>query len=118
MMPAMAMTIPVYLATGPTDMRKSINGLSLEVSEYFDVDIFSRALFAFCNRNRNLVKVLYWDANSFCLWTKQLQRGCFKWPQEGEDVLYITSREFGWLLSGLELKQAEKLPQNNYRKIS
>ena len=118
MLPVMTMTIPVYLATGATDMRKSINGLSVEVSEYFDVDIFSKALFAFCNRNRNLVKVLYWDSNGFCLWTKQLQRGRFKWPLEGENVLNITSREFGWLLSGFELNQTSKLPFAQYRKIT
>lgn len=118
MVPAMAMSIPVYLATGATDMRKSINGLSLEVSEFFEVSLFSRALFAFCNRNRNLVKVLYWDSNGFCLWTKQLQRGRFKWPQEGDDVLNITSREFGWLLSGLDLNDTKKLPENRYEKIS
>ncbi len=118
MLPAMAMSIPVYLATGATDMRKSINGLSLEVSEFFEVSLFSRALFAFCNRRRNLVKVLYWDSNGFCLWSKQLQKGCFKWPQEKEDVLSITSYEFGWILSGLELKQAERLPFPEYQKIS
>ncbi len=40
----------VYLATGVTDMRKSINGLSLMVSEQLAHDPFSGRVFVFCNR--------------------------------------------------------------------
>jgi transposase len=40
----------VYLAIGFTDMRKSINGLSLIVSEQLAHDPFSGSVFVFCNR--------------------------------------------------------------------
>jgi transposase len=56
----------VYLALGATDMRKSINGLSLLVEEQFELDLFTGNLFAFCNRRRDMVKVLYWALNGFC----------------------------------------------------
>ncbi|WP_221900689.1 IS66 family insertion sequence element accessory protein TnpB [Bathymodiolus platifrons methanotrophic gill symbiont] len=36
----------VYLATGVTDMRKSINGLSLIVSEQFGHDPFNGSVFS------------------------------------------------------------------------
>ena len=98
-------SIPVHLATGSTDMRKGINGLSAEVYEYFDADIFSNSLFAFCNRSRKIIKILYWETNGFCLWVKQLQKGCYKWPENEDDVLKITSRELAWILSGLDVKQ-------------
>ncbi len=58
----------IYLALGATDMRKSINGLALIVSEQFDSDLFSGSLFAFCNRKRDLVKILYWESNGFCIY--------------------------------------------------
>lgn len=58
----------VYLAVGNTDMRKSINGLSILVEEYLEMNPFSGHLFAFCNRRRNMIKILYWDRNGFCLW--------------------------------------------------
>ena len=48
----------VYIALGATDMRKSVNGLSLLVEEYFELDLFSGSLFAFCNRKRNMVNKL------------------------------------------------------------
>ncbi len=62
--------ISVYIAVGVTDMRKSINGLSLLVQEEFDVDLFSGCLFAFCNRRQDIVKILYWAENGFCIWMK------------------------------------------------
>ncbi len=59
----------IYLAVGSTDMRKAINGLSILVEDQMDLDPFSGHLFVFCNRRRNMVKILYWDRNGFCLCT-------------------------------------------------
>ncbi|SMP65712.1 Transposase IS66 family protein [Anoxynatronum buryatiense] len=42
--------IQVYLAVGPTDLRKSIDCLSVIVQEHFQLDTFSRGLYVFCNR--------------------------------------------------------------------
>lgn len=93
----------VYLALGTTDLRKSINGLSILVDQHFELNPFAGNLFAFCNRRRNLVKILYWDRNGFCLWQKRLERDNFRWPSSEGDVLEIGSRELMWLLDGLEL---------------
>ena len=50
----------IYLACGVTDMRKSINGLSSLVQEYFNLDPFEQAYFVFCNRQRNRNTHLGW----------------------------------------------------------
>jgi transposase len=55
----------VYIATGVTDMRKSINGLSIMVAEQLALNPLSEHLFCFCNRKRDIVKILYWDRNGF-----------------------------------------------------
>ena len=68
---------PVYLATGATDMRKSINGLAQEVYSYFEADLFSGSIFAFCNKRKKIVKLLYWDGTGFCLWMKRLDKNRF-----------------------------------------
>jgi len=47
----------VYLAVGSTDMRKSINGLSILVEDALEMDPFSGYLFAFSNRQRNQIKI-------------------------------------------------------------
>lgn len=98
----------VFLALGATDMRKSINGLSVIVGEQMGQDIFSGHLFVFCNRMQTILKVLYWDQNGFCLWQKRLEKDRFKWPVSRKDVLGITSRELAWLIAGFNISQAHK----------
>ena len=48
----------VYLISGVTDMRKSIDGLSLIVAETLEMDPFSESWFIFCNRPRDKCKRL------------------------------------------------------------
>lgn len=95
----------VYLALGNTDMRKSINGLSILVESSMELDPFSGGLFVFCNRRRNILKVLYWDRNGFCLWQKRLEKHRFRWPRGESDVFQIDQRELMWLIEGLEIEQ-------------
>jgi len=100
--------VKVYIALGATDMRKSINGLSLIVAEQFELDLFGNSLFAFCNRRRDLVKILYWAENGFCIWMKRLEEDVFRWPDSEQEVQEISPTALGWLLSGLDLQHAHK----------
>ena len=97
--------VKVYVVPGVTDMRKAIDGLSMLVEEQLELDPFSGHVFAFCNRRRDMVKVLYWDRNGFCLWQKRLEREEFKWPETAEEVLCLDMRQLGWLLEGLSVYQ-------------
>ena len=97
--------LQVFLAVGATDMRKSINGLCLMVQMQMALDPFTGHLFAFCNRRRNMVKILYWDRNGFCLWQKRLERHRFVWPESQTQVLGLDGRELHWLLEGLDIRQ-------------
>lgn len=101
-------TIQIYLALGVTDMRKSINGLSLIVSEQFELDLFAGSLFAFCNRKRDLVKILYWNENGFCVWMKRLEKDIFQWPDSEHEVMEIDQSSLDWLLHGLDMQQAHQ----------
>ena len=109
-----SVNINVYLALGSTDMRKSINGLSILVSEQMDLDPFSGHLFAFCNRKRNMLKILYWDRNGFCLWHKRLEKHSFKWPASKKEIMSIGKRELAWLMDGLDIRQRETHERLNY----
>lgn len=100
----------VYLATGATDLRKSIDGLAILVTESFNLDPFSRNLFVFCNRKRDKIKILEWDTNGFWLYYKRLEKGTFKWPNDSNSkTILISDREFRWLLDGLSINQKEAL---------
>ena len=69
--------VRIYIKPGATDMRKQINGLSIIVEEELKMDIFRGNMYMFCNRNRRILKILYWDRNGFCLWLKRLEKDKF-----------------------------------------
>jgi transposase len=97
---------PVYLACGYTDMRKSINGLSAIVEGSFKLDPFDGALFVFCNRQRNRLKILSWEDNGFWLHLKRLERGHFKWPAAGEEAaMTLTAEELTLLIKSPGVEQ-------------
>lgn len=98
----------IYLAVGSTDMRKAINGLSILVEQAMDLNPFSGDLFVFCNRQRTIIKILYWDHNGFCLWHKRLEKHKFKWPDSRVDVMTIATKQLSWLLAGLDFTSAHQ----------
>src|SRR5919109_2300598 len=101
----------VYLATGVTDLRKSIDGLAVLVQEGFGLNPFSPCLFVFCNRERNKLKILHWEHNGFWLFYRRLERGTFQWPRASTNSpMAITPRELRWLLDGLSLEQKKAHP--------
>ena len=89
----------VYLACGHTDMRKQINGLAAIVEGSFGLDPFSSALFVFCNRSRDRIKILEWDGDGFWLYFKRLEKGRFRWPDSaGSKTMTLTGEELHMLL--------------------
>lgn len=98
----------ICLRLGVTDMRKSINTLSILVQENMGMDPFSNSLYVFCNRRLDNIKALYWDQNGFCLWQKRLEKERFVWPETEKDILEISRPQLEWLLSGLDLTKAHK----------
>lgn len=102
----------VFLALGGTDLRKGIDGLSVLVANCLSRDPFSGHVFAFCNRQRDTVKLLLWDQNGFWVLHKRLERQRFRWPRTESEVMELSVRELNWLLDGLDplqLKGHQKL---------
>jgi transposase len=96
--------VVVYLCREVVDMRKSINGLSILVEEGLALDPFQPALFVFCNRKRDKVKILYWERTGFVLWYKRLEKNRFAWsPPRSDDVVPLSGRELNWLLDGIDV---------------
>lgn len=95
----------VYLACGKTDMRKQINGLAELVTNSFCLDPFNAAIFVFCNKNRDRIKILEWDGDGYWLYFKRLEKGRFRWPGEGtEATILLSGEELEILLGGAKVE--------------
>jgi transposase len=100
----------IYLACGHTDMRKSIDGLSAIVKLSFKLDPFSAAIFAFCNRSRDRIKILEWEGDGFGVYFKRLEKGRFNWPtvNENEVTMMLSGEDFSHLLGSPKVIQKIK----------
>lgn len=94
----------VFLHRDVVDFRKSINGLVGIVEDELEHDAYTGALFVFCNKARDKLKILYWDKTGFALWYKRLEKQKFKWPNKvSNQVFELTEQQLAWLLSGYDV---------------
>lgn len=101
--------VRIYLATGATDLRRSIDGLSALVCERFTLDPLSGHLFLFRNRRGDRLKILAWDRSGFWVLYKRLERGTFAWPAEPAGApVEMGSGDLLLLLSGVEIAQTRR----------
>ena len=108
--------VRMFVKPGATDMRKQINGLSIIVSEDLHMDPFEGNLFLFCNKQRRILKIIYWDKNGFCLWLKRLEKDKFPWPTNQTEAAEITGEQLSFLLQGIDFWNAHK--KLDYRQVS
>ena len=94
----------IYLHRQFVDFRKSINGLSVIIESEIDLPVMSGALFIFCNRAKDKLKILYWDKTGFALWYKRLEKDKFKWPNRANEAcMELTEQQLNWLLEGYDV---------------
>ncbi|TMO56139.1 IS66 family insertion sequence hypothetical protein [Pseudoalteromonas aurantia] len=94
----------VYLHHAFVDFRKSINGLAALVESELELSAMSGAVFVFCNKGRDKLKILYWDRTGFALWYKRLEKDKFKWPTKLHGpTLSLSEQQLHWLLSGFDV---------------
>lgn len=104
-------SLKVYLSLEPCDMRKSFNGLCALVSEHLQEDPLNGALYVFCNRSRNRLKILYWDSTGLWVWAKRLEQGTFSWPRRSElsgNKLSLSPDALHLLLNGIDLNKSSR----------
>jgi transposase len=99
--------IKIYVAVEPVDMRKQYDGLWAAAQQQLHEDPKSGALFAFTNRERTRLKLLYWDGTGVWVLAKRLEQGRFSWPKPSSArvKLALAPEALALLVSGIELKQ-------------
>ena len=104
----------VFLCTEPADMRRSFDGLSGMAENLMKQDPLSGHLFVFRNRNRDRLKILYWDRDGLAIWYKRLEKGTFQFPtdatpkEEKAASVKISASDLSLLLGGIDLHSARK----------
>ena len=100
----------IYIATGYTDLRKSIDGLAMLISTEFKLNPYDEgSIFLFCGKRNDRIKDLVFEGDGFLLMYKRLADGKYKWPRSGEEVRNITEQQYRWLMEGLTIEQKKAI---------
>ena len=100
--------VRVFIRPGYTDLRKASYGLTAIVQEEMKEDPFSGSVYLFCNRERKLLKAVYWDRTGFWLSQKRLEKEKYPWPDTVEAAKEINGEELKMLLNGIDFFRAHK----------
>jgi len=93
----------ILLCREPIDMRKSFDGLAGVASKQLDENPLSGTLFVFFNKNRSMVKMLFWDHGGFAIIAKRLEKGTFQIPRKTESKIVLSPTELQLILEGINL---------------
>ncbi len=101
----------IYIITGYTDMRKSIDGLCAIVMAQLKEEPGGHSIYLFCDKRYDRIKVLLREPGGYVLLYKRLDviHGKYRWPRNRSEVKSITWQQFDWLMSGLETEQPKAL---------
>ena len=74
-------------------------------------DPFCGHLFVFRGRRGDLIKVIWYDGQGACLFSKRLETGRFVWPSPADGKVSVTPAQFAMLLEGIDWRT----PQRTWR---
>jgi transposase len=102
--------VRIFLCTTPTSMNYSFDRLMSQAERIFDEDATSGHLFLFVNRNRDRMKILFWDRDGFCIFYKRLECGTFQLLTTTNDAegIELEYSQLVKLLSGLDLRTGRR----------
>ena len=92
----------VWLAAGVTDMRRGFVSLAAQAEATLKQDPYTGHLFVFRGRRGGLVKVIWWDGQGACLFSKRLEKGKFVWPSAKDGKLFLSPAQLAMLLEGID----------------
>jgi transposase len=104
-------SVRLFVATQPIDGRKGADSLMVLVRDVLQHDPVSGHLFVFFSKRRDRVRIVYWDRNGFAMWTKRLEKGCFRPSFSDDDTLGVSTLEAAELMlivEGIELSGARR----------
>ena len=98
----------IWIAAGVTDLRRGFTGLSALVQTRLEQSPMSGHVFVFRGRRGDLIKILWFDGDGLCLFSKRLERGRFIWPQVTSGTVSLTPAQLSMLLEGIDWRRPER----------
>ena len=98
----------IWLAAGTTDMRRGFNSLASQAQKVLGEDPYSGHLFVFRGRRGDLVKIIWWDMQGACLFSKRLETGRFVWPSAKDGKISLSSAQLSMLLEGIDWRMPKR----------
>lgn len=98
----------VWLAAGVTDMRRGFSTLAAQAEKVLELDPYSGHLFVFRGRRGDLLKIIWWDSQGACLFSRRLERGRFVWPTAKDGKVNVTAAQLSMLLEGIDWRMPKK----------
>ncbi len=89
-------------------MRKGFAGLSALAENVLRQDPYSGHLFVFRGRRGDLIKIIWWDGQGACLFSKRLERGRFVWPSADNGKLTLSPAQLSMLLEGIDWRSPQR----------
>ena len=108
------MNAMVWLAAVVTDMRKGFASLAAQAEQTTQHNPFSGHMFVFRGRQGDLIKIIWWDGQGACLFSKRLEKGRFVWPSAKEGKIALTPAQLAMLLEGIDWR----LPLRTWRPLT
>ena len=107
-------SLKVFVALEACDMRKGFNGLAALAEKVREQDPYSGHLLVFRGRRGDLVKVIWFDGQGACLFSKRLEQGRFVWPSPAQGRVSVPPAQLSMLLEGIDWRA----PQRTWRPLT
>jgi transposase len=114
-------SLRVFAKTGPTDMRRSFNGLVGLIENELHQQVESGDLFLFFNRRGDRVKVMWFAGDGLVIWYKRLEGGTFEVPRAARSVrddgstapagVEMRLSDLTLILEGIDLASVRRRPR-------
>ena len=107
----------MFIATHPADLRRSYDGLAAMVEGFQPGGSMSGDLFAFFNKRRTQVRMLFWDGSGYWIVMKRLEAGTFRDMFRDDDSdghVELDNAELTMLLEGVDAAQIKR--RKRYRR--
>lgn len=107
-------TLKTFFYLPVVDFRKSVNGLSILVTQTMQLTLSEENIFIFRNKRGDRLKALHYSHHCFSLIYCRLDKGKWIFPRGESGHLALTTEHVRWILSSHRYSKSDALIAENY----